>query len=128
MVLTEVYALERVRYHPRFVRLLDVLVSRTKAFLVMDIYEMNLHAATEARLPLGFRAGPLRTLLHDISEGLQYLHVAGLVHTDLKPHNIMCQSDGCWLRARIADLGCATQAVPSQTTHFPFQRVGAPRQ
>lgn len=50
---------------------------------------------------------PLETRLRwlrDCAAGLAYLHAAGVVHADLKPHNVLISGDGV---AKLADFGFA---------------------
>ncbi|CAK9163922.1 unnamed protein product [Ilex paraguariensis] len=45
----------------------------------------------------------IQTYAHQILQGLDYLHLNGLVHCDIKGHNVLIDKD----RVKIADLGCA---------------------
>jgi serine/threonine protein kinase len=51
----------------------------------------------------------LVTLLHDFASGLAEMHVAGLVHRDLKPTNLMVRRNG---RGVIVDYGLVTTCDP----------------
>ncbi|PIA28808.1 hypothetical protein AQUCO_06600020v1 [Aquilegia coerulea] len=53
----------------------------------------------------------IRSYTHDILDGLDYLHMNGLVHCDIKGGNILISNDG----AKIADLGCS-KWVDDQTS------------
>ncbi|CAM9745302.1 unnamed protein product [Chrysoparadoxa australica] len=44
-------------------------------------------------------------ILHDVTEGLNHMHLAGLVHLDIKPSNIFVCKSG---RLKIGDFGMAT--------------------
>ncbi|XP_042471435.1 mitogen-activated protein kinase kinase kinase 17-like [Zingiber officinale] len=46
----------------------------------------------------------IRSETGDILRGLAYLHSSGVVHCDVKGHNVLVGSDGT---AKLADLGCA---------------------
>jgi len=41
------------------------------------------------------------------AEGLQALHRHGLIHRDVKPHNLMCRRDGSRISVKVSDLGIA---------------------
>ncbi|KAJ8754873.1 hypothetical protein K2173_015385 [Erythroxylum novogranatense] len=45
----------------------------------------------------------IRAYTRDILRGLDYLHVTGLIHCDVKSQNVLIHKDG----AKIADFGCA---------------------
>jgi serine/threonine protein kinase len=61
-------------------------------------------------------------LCDEVASGLDALHAAGLVHRDVKPPNIMLETDG---RAYIADLGLAKDREASVVLTKIGQAVGS---
>lgn len=94
--------------HPNIVRVRNFFNANSTAYLVMDYYE---------GMSLGDYLSSVRNklepelavpLVKPILEGLQYVHERGLVHRDLKPHNIYLAAIG---RPIVLDFGAARQAA-----------------
>ena len=94
--------------HPNVVRVRNFFNANSTAYLVMDYYE---------GMSLGDYLSSVRNklepelavpLVKPILEGLQYVHERGLVHRDLKPHNIYLAAIG---RPIVLDFGAARQAA-----------------
>ena len=47
----------------------------------------------------------------DICDGLAYIHASGIVHGDLKPQNVLIDTNG---RAKITDLGRGSRLIPAK--------------
>ena len=60
-------------------------------------------------------------VLDDVASALDHAHEAGIVHRDVKPHNILIDVDG---RARLTDFGIAHEADAGRTK--PGEMIGAP--
>lgn len=58
----------------------------------------------------------------NVADGLQYAHERGVVHRDIKPHNLMLGSDG---RLRIADFGLARMSENPGVT-VTGEMIGSP--
>ncbi|KAF8322912.1 kinase-like domain-containing protein, partial [Cantharellus anzutake] len=54
----------------------------------------------------------MKKLLRDSAEGIEYLHAEGIIHGDIKPTNILVNSD---LRAVLCDFGLARRIGDPQT-------------
>ncbi|XP_028069457.1 mitogen-activated protein kinase kinase kinase 18-like [Camellia sinensis] len=61
-----------------------------------------------------FTESKIKSYTHQILQGLNYLHLNGLVHCDIKGQNILMGRDGL----KIADLGCARLAEHGGDTVF----------
>ena len=94
--------------HPNIVRVRNFFNANATAYLVMDYYEgMSLGdylATVSSQLTPELAVG----LVQPILEGLQYVHSHGVVHRDLKPHNIYLAAIG---RPIVLDFGAARQAA-----------------
>lgn len=95
--------------HPNVVRVLDRGEdSRDGEFVIYEYVDGGDLAAA-----CGKRAGPLpprdaAELMSQVCAGVQAAHVAGVVHCDLKPSNILLTREG---RPKVADFGVATRVA-----------------
>src|SRR6266540_3709976 len=89
--------------HPNIVTAFDAEEAGGCHFLVMEYVEgVNLARLVQAKGPLSVA----RTcgFLRQAALGLQYAHELGMVHRDIKPHNLMVTSQG---QIKILDFGLA---------------------
>lgn len=104
----EAEAMQRVD-HPGLVRFHGQGVAQGRPFLVMEYVEGgDLRAYGEklaARPPLE-RYARARTIGQALCEALGALHLAGLVHRDVKPSNVLVDPDG---RVVLGDLGVVAE-------------------
>ncbi|MGA7409303.1 MAG: protein kinase, partial [Bryobacteraceae bacterium] len=90
--------------HPNIVSVHDIGQDGGVSFIVSELVDGETLARVIERGPL-----PLRKLIDvstQICDGLTAAHVAGVIHRDLKPGNIMLSRDG---RVKILDFGLARQ-------------------
>lgn len=89
--------------HPNIVSVYDVSRSGDADYIVMELIEgITLKQYLEKKLNLNWRE-----TLHfsmQIAKALEHAHSRGIVHRDIKPHNIMILQDGS---IKVADFGIA---------------------
>ena len=97
--------------HPNIVTIYDAGDDNDLSYIAMeylDGYDLREHTAPDNLLPgrqvIGIAA--------DIAEALDYAHEQGVVHRDVKPANIMLQTNGA---AKITDFGIARAMASSKT-------------
>ncbi|MEA3401733.1 MAG: Stk1 family PASTA domain-containing Ser/Thr kinase [Armatimonadota bacterium] len=92
--------------HPNIVQIYDTGVDDGRYYIVMEyLPELNLKEIIKRYAPL-----PLDKVI-EVAEAccqaLAYAHRQGLVHRDVKPHNVLFTDDG---RAKLSDFGIAAAA------------------
>ncbi len=97
--------------HPNVVRVRGFFNANDTAYLVMDYYEgMTLDGYLQTIKP-SIADDVAVALMLLILDGLAYVHAHGVVHRDVKPHNIYLAAVG---RPILLDFGAARQAMGSQ--------------
>ena len=98
--------------HPNIVNIYDVGEEADKHFIVMEYVAGNTlkskiqekgHLSVEESLHIA----------KEIASALEHAHSNGLVHCDIKPHNILLTTDG---RVKVADFGIARAVTASTMT------------
>ncbi|KAI0214471.1 Cyclin-dependent kinase 4 [Lamellibrachia satsuma] len=93
--------------HPNIVRLLDVCPgNRTphemQLYLVFEHIDQDLAHYLEKCPAPGLGPDRIRNLMHQILNGVDFLHANRIVHRDLKPQNILVTCSG---QVKLADFG-----------------------
>lgn len=103
--------------HPNVVRVRNFFRAHGTAYLVMDYYEGISLGDYLADLPEG-RVEPAVAvrLLGPVLLGLQFVHERGVLHRDIKPHNIYLAKGG---RAILLDFGSARAVREPQAGAAP---------
>lgn len=106
--------------HPNIVAIYDVGEDAGRHYIVMEYVEGPSLKEELAGGPLS----PLRAVevAVQVCAGLQYAHQKGIVHRDIKPHNILVQQG----QAKIADFGIA-RALGSATQTGGGEVFGSPQ-
>lgn len=101
----EIKILERLT-HQHVVKIIDAGDDQGREFLVME-YVNGEHLDKAASCATDESA--LLTMFEEILDGLEYLHDRKILHSDLKPTNILVEQDDVTQRrhAKIMDLGAA---------------------
>jgi serine/threonine protein kinase len=94
--------------HPHIVRVRNFFRSYGTAYLVMDFYEGRSLGDYLSHVEQAVEPKAAARLLAHILEGLHYVHDHGVLHRDVKPHNIYLASNG---RSILLDFGSARHAA-----------------
>ena len=106
------YILERFRVeaqavgrlvHPRIVQIYDYGEDEHTAYIVMELINgktLRQHLAQEA----SYEIHEIGVIIGQLLDGIGHAHSEGVIHRDIKPGNIMINSDG---RIKISDFGIA---------------------
>jgi serine/threonine-protein kinase len=89
--------------HPNIVTVHDFGFDAGKLFIVME-YVPGTDLKTMIKQRGKFKVEEAINLISQACEGIGYAHRAGLVHCDIKPHNILVTPDG---RVKVTDFGIA---------------------
>jgi serine/threonine protein kinase len=88
--------------HPNIVTIYDIV--RSKGWLILEYMRTSLGPAAQGE---GIDLDFLRASLVGILTALEYLHRNGVIHGDIKPSNLLMDSQG---RVKLGDFGLARRA------------------
>ncbi|XP_028415487.1 cyclin-dependent kinase 2-like [Dendronephthya gigantea] len=102
--------------HANIVRLLDVIHSDKKLFLVFEYLNQDLKKYMDTAPPSGISFPLVKSYVYQVLCGIAYCHSHRVLHRDLKPQNLLISHDGA---IKLADFGLARAfGVPVRTyTH-----------
>ncbi|KAJ3845101.1 kinase-like domain-containing protein [Lentinula raphanica] len=98
----EIKLLQSLR-HDNVVRLYEMMVSSGSVYMVFEYMEHDLTGVL-AQTQFQFSAAHLKSLCHQMFQGLGYLHHKGVIHRDIKGSNILVNNQG---ELKLADFGLA---------------------
>jgi serine/threonine protein kinase len=107
-VLQEIFILQAVS-HENVLRLRELIVPKGGSFdevyLVTDFMETDLGAVIKS--PQELDSAHIKVIFFQVVQGLEYIHSLNLIHGDVKPRNILLNSN---CDVKICDFGLATVA------------------
>ena len=110
--------------HPNIVSLLQVIETKTRGYLIMELVEgQELYEYIKNSGHI--EEDEARQIFLQILSAVSYCHGLGIVHRDLKPDNIMIDNKG---NIKIIDFGLSTQFKPGEILkeHCGAYAFGAP--
>ncbi|KAJ1995023.1 Cyclin-dependent kinase catalytic subunit [Dimargaris cristalligena] len=90
--------------HDNIVRLLDIVHSEAKLYLVFEFLDLDLKRYMETTAPLGLSAEHVKSYMHQLVKGIAFCHSHRVLHRDLKPQNLLIDQHGM---LKLADFGLA---------------------
>ncbi|EHK98361.1 putative Cyclin-dependent kinase G-2 [Glarea lozoyensis 74030] len=113
--------------HPNIVGLREVVVGEDTSkieniFLVLDFLEHDLKSLLED-MPEPFLTSETKTLLHQLTSGVLYLHTNWIMHRDLKTSNLLLNNRGG--KNEVDELSKIFElcGIPTETTWPSFRRL-----
>nr|XP_013034677.2 cyclin-dependent kinase 3 [Anser cygnoides] len=102
--------------HPNIVRLLDVVHSQKKLYLVFEYLNQDLKKYIDSSQTGEFPLSLVKNYLFQLLQGVSFCHSHRVIHRDLKPQNLLINEAGA---IKLADFGLARAfGVPLRTyTH-----------
>jgi serine/threonine protein kinase len=106
---------------PSLVQVYDYGIEEDRHYLVMEyVGGRTLKAIIKEEGPLAVDRA--LDIAHQVAEGLSVIHRQGVIHRDIKPQNLIVQTDG---KVKVMDFGIARMADLSALTQSGFL-VGTP--
>ncbi|GAA0152739.1 non-receptor serine/threonine protein kinase [Lithospermum erythrorhizon] len=101
LIIREISAMRRLNHHPNILQIHEVMATKTKIYLVMELApkgELFMQLQRKGR----FSEATARSYFHQFISALQFCHKNGVAHRDIKPQNILLDGNG---RLKISDFG-----------------------
>lgn len=109
--------------HDNVIAALDVLPPTPvdfcqEIYVVSELMQSDLHKIIVSPQPL--TADHVKVFLYQILRGVKYLHTARILHRDIKPGNLLVNSNCC---LKICDFGLARVEEPDDSQHLTQEVV-----
>jgi predicted ATPase/DNA-binding winged helix-turn-helix (wHTH) protein len=104
--------------HEHVLPILDVIEHEGSPALLLQLVEgPTLQELLEQRPQVALQPADLRVLFVGVARGVAAIHEAGLVHRDLKPHNVLLDLVGDRVVPKVADFGLVKGITSTPLTH-----------
>ncbi|KAJ1930189.1 Cyclin-dependent kinase catalytic subunit [Tieghemiomyces parasiticus] len=90
--------------HDNIVRLLDIVHSEAKLYLVFEFLDLDLKRYMETTAPAGLTPQHVKSYMNQLTKGIAFCHSHRVLHRDLKPQNLLIDQHGM---LKLADFGLA---------------------
>ncbi|XP_039623621.1 serine/threonine-protein kinase pim-2-like, partial [Polypterus senegalus] len=112
--------------HPGIIQLLDWCIGTSKIALVMELLDPSMNLTEFIMNQGGFLAEEkAKSIFSQVVEAVQHCHYCWVFHGDLKPDNILIQTNT--EKIKLIDFGCGTVLQENEDyTHFPGSLLYAP--
>jgi len=101
--------------HPNIVRVEDVKHYDAKLWVVLEFVPTDLKCFLDKVHPKGIPAKLLKKFMYQLLGGLSYCNAHGVLHRDLKPQNLLIDTDN--EEIKLADFGLARAVAPPLRTY-----------
>ena len=82
--------------------------------IILELYQKDIYKHIEYRRHRGFSFPDVQKILRDVASAMKILHRLRIIHSDLKPENIVTTNDG---HSKLIDFGCS---VPFQAGYSGY--------
>ncbi|XP_040999682.1 CBL-interacting serine/threonine-protein kinase 7-like [Juglans microcarpa x Juglans regia] len=107
-IIREIMAMRRLQDHPNILKILELMATKTKIYLVVELATGGELFSKISRR--GKLAEPsARRYFQQLVSALHFCHQNGVAHRDLKPQNLLLDKDG---NLKVSDFGLS--ALPEQ--------------
>ena len=101
LLVREVSAMKRLNAHPNILKIFEVMATRSKIYLVMELAEGGeMFSQITKRGKMSEAIG--RRYFQELISALRFCHGNGVTHRDLKPQNLLLDEFG---RLKVSDFG-----------------------
>ncbi|CAN8268700.1 unnamed protein product [Cochlearia groenlandica] len=100
-ILREIEAMRRLRHHPNILKIHEVMATKSKIYIVMDLAqggELFTKLLRRGKLP----EPTARRYFQQLASALRFSHLNGVAHRDVKPQNLLLDKFG---NLKVSDFG-----------------------
>lgn len=90
--------------HDNIVKLMDIVHSEAKLYLVFEFLDLDLKRYMDTTGPQGLKPQQVKSYLRQLVDGIHFCHAHRILHRDLKPQNLLIDKTGV---LKLADFGLA---------------------